>query len=94
MSLIQNFKTSSPPAANRSGELRSELARKIAHLMGSSEIRTAEIPCISLHRRTAPTDPCPATYEPGVFVIPQGKKEVQLGPNTFIYDESRFCSHP
>jgi AraC-like DNA-binding protein len=90
MNLIKDSTTSSPPATNRAGELRSELARKIAYLMGSSETRTGEIPGVSLHRRTAPTDPCPATYEPGVFVIPQGKKEVQLGPNSFIYDASRF----
>jgi AraC-like DNA-binding protein len=82
--------TSSPPAFSRAGELRSELARKIAHLMGSSENRAADIPGVSLHRRTAPTEPCPATYEPGVFVIPQGKKQVELGPNIFIYDASRF----
>jgi AraC-like DNA-binding protein len=90
MNLIKGPKKYSPPATKRAGELRSELAQKIAYLMGSSETRTAEIPGVSLHRRTAPTDPCPATYEPGVFVIPQGKKEVQLGPNTFIYDASRF----
>jgi AraC-like DNA-binding protein len=90
MNPIRNSKTSSPPAIDRAGALRFELARKIAYLMGSSEIRTGEIPGVSLHRRTAPTGLCPATYEPGVFVIPQGKKEVQLGPNTFIYDASRF----
>ena len=90
MNVIKDSETSSPLATRQAGELRSELARKIAHLMGSSETRTGEIPGVSLHRRTAPTAPCPATYEPGVFVIPQGKKEVQLGPNTFIYDASRF----
>jgi AraC-like DNA-binding protein len=80
----------SSPVAGRAEELRSELARKIAYLMSSAQTRTTEIPGVSLHRRTAPTDPCPVTYEPGVFVIPQGKKQVELGPNTFIYDSSRF----
>ena len=90
MNVTKSPTESSPPATDRVGELRSELARKIAYLMGASETRTGEIPGVALYRRTAPTDPCPATYEPGVFVIPQGKKEVQLGPNTFIYDASRF----
>jgi hypothetical protein len=30
------------------------------------------------------------TYQPGVTVITQGRKRVDLGPNTFIYDASRF----
>jgi AraC-like DNA-binding protein len=90
MKAAEDAKTSHSPPTNRAGELRSELALKIAYLMGSSETRITEIPGVSLHRRTAPTDPCPATYEPGIFVIPQGKKEVQLGANTFVYDSSRF----
>jgi AraC-like DNA-binding protein len=30
------------------------------------------------------------TYQPGVTVIAQGRKRVELGRNIFIYDESRF----
>jgi len=86
----QDSRTSSSLATGRAGELRAELVRKIAYLMGTSETLITEIPGVSLYRRTAPTEPCPATYEPGVFVIPQGKKQVQLGSNTFIYDASRF----
>ena len=29
-------------------------------------------------------------YEPGLTVMAQGRKRVELGPNTFIYDESRY----
>jgi len=58
--------------------------------MGSAESRATEIPGLTLHRRTAPTAPCPATYEPSVTVIAQGRKRVELGPNIFIYDASRF----
>ena len=58
--------------------------------MGSAEHRATGIPCLTLHRRTAPTAPCPATYEPSVIVIAQGRKRVDLGGNTFIYDASRF----
>jgi AraC-like DNA-binding protein len=82
--------TTSLSVASRTGKLRSGLARRIAYLIGSSESRTGDIPGVSLYRRTAPTEPCRATYEPGVFVIPQGKKQVELGSNTFIYDASRF----
>ncbi|HTS57944.1 MAG TPA: AraC family transcriptional regulator, partial [Terriglobales bacterium] len=71
-------------------ELRRELARKIALFMGSAEHRATDIPGLTLHRRTAPTDSCPATYEPSVIVIAQGRKRVELGRNVFIYDTSRF----
>jgi AraC-like DNA-binding protein len=75
---------------NATRELRSELARKIAAYMGPAENRATEIPGVSLHRRTAPTAPCSATYEPGVTVIAQGSKRVDLGRTTFIYGESRY----
>jgi AraC-like DNA-binding protein len=79
-----------PLAGDRARELRSELARKIAARMGSAENRATEIPGVTLHRRTAPTAPCSATYEPGVTVIAQGRKRVDLGRTTFIYGESRY----
>jgi AraC-like DNA-binding protein len=79
-----------PLAGDRARELRSELARKIAARMGSAENRATEIPGVTLHRRTAPTAPCSATYEPGVTVMAQGRKRVDLGRTTFIYGESRY----
>ncbi len=75
---------------DRVHELREELAHKIASFMGSAEHRTTDIPGLTLHRRTTPTDPCPATYEPSVIVMAQGRKRVDLGRTTFIYDASHF----
>ncbi len=71
-------------------ELRTELARKIALFIGSAENRATNIPGLTLHRRTAPTAPCSMTYEPRVTVIARGRKRVDLGRTTFIYDASRF----
>ena len=70
--------------------LRAELAGKIASLVGKEENRITEIPGVSLHRRTSPTPPCRTTYHPGIIVVAQGSKQVNLGPNSFIYDESHF----
>ena len=75
---------------DQAGELRIELARKIALLIGSAENRATDIPGVTLHRRTAPTAPCSMTYTPSVTVIAQGRKRVELGRTTFIYDPSRF----
>ena len=74
----------------RVSELRFELARRIALFMGSAENRATDISGLTLHRRTAPTAPCSMTYEPGVTVIAQGRKRVDLGKTTFIYGESRY----
>ena len=73
-----------------SRELSAELARKIASFMGREEKRITEIPGLSLHRRTSPTPPCRATYHPGLLVVAQGSKRVNLGRTSFIYDGSHF----
>jgi DNA-binding transcriptional ArsR family regulator len=75
---------------NRLHKLRAELASKVAEIIGAEENLTTDIPRLTLHRRTAPTPACSATYEPSVTVIAQGRKQVELGPNIFTYDNSRF----
>ena len=86
------MKTTKNPTlkANPARELRAELARKIASLVGKEENRMTEIPGVSLHRRTSPTPPCRTTYHPGVIVVAQGSKQVNIGRTRFIYDESHF----
>jgi len=76
--------------ANRARALRAELAHKIASFVSSQEKRITEIPGISLHRRTSPTPPCRTTYHPGIIVVAQGAKQVNLGQKSFIYDESNY----
>jgi AraC-like DNA-binding protein len=75
---------------DRAHELRAELARKIALLMGSTEKQVTAIPGLTLVRRTATTAPCSMIYDASVTVIAQGRKQVDLGQTTFIYDASRF----
>jgi len=71
-------------------ELRAELARKIAFFIGSQEKLITEVPGLLLARHTAPTAATCFTYEPSVAVIPQGRKSVELGGTTFVYDASRY----
>ena len=77
-----------PP--DRTRELRSELASKIALFIGSSEKLITDIPGLLLSRRTAPTAPVSATYEPSLAVVAQGRKQATLAGTTFIFDESRY----
>ena len=76
--------------ANRARALRAELAQKIASFVSNQEKRITEIPGMSLHRRTSPTPPCRTTYHPGIIVVAQGAKQVNLGQKSFIYDESNY----
>jgi AraC-like DNA-binding protein len=87
---MKNQRRGAVPAQDRARELRAELARKIALFIGSEEKRVTDIPGLVLARRTTTTAPCSMTYEPSVAVIAQGRKRVELGRNTFVYDASRF----
>jgi len=87
---MKTTRKNASPRSSRALELRTGLARKIALFMGSEENRTTEIPGLTLHRRIAPTAPCSMTYLPGVTVLAQGRKRVDLGRTTFIYGESRY----
>jgi AraC-like DNA-binding protein len=87
---MRNPKESEAYKPNPVRELRAELARKIATLIGQEENRITEIPGVSLHKRTSPTPPCRTTYHPGIIVVAQGSKQVNLGRTSFIYNESNF----
>lgn len=75
---------------SRVQELRATLARKIDRRMGRTEKLITDVPGLSLHKRTGPTAPCAVAYVPGLVVMAQGRKQVELGQNTFVYDESRY----
>ena len=75
---------------DRADEFQAELVSKVTRLIGSAEKLATPIPRLTLHRRTAPTAACRATYEASVIVIPQGRKQVQIGSETLTYDSSRY----
>jgi AraC-like DNA-binding protein len=88
--MMQRSSKTATSQPNRALELRAVLAGKIASFMGSEENRATNIPGLTLHRRIAPTAPCSMTYEPGVTVMAQGQKRVELGQTTFLYGGSRY----
>jgi AraC-like DNA-binding protein len=87
---MKNRKADASLLVDRVGEIRLELAQKIAHRLGSAEKMTTAIPGLSIHQRTGRTAPCVAAYVPGMIVMAQGRKRVELGTNAFTYDESRY----
>jgi hypothetical protein len=67
-----------------------ELAGSISKALdGTADLSTA-VPGLALYRNTAPTAPNPCTYEPSLLLIPQGKKRVDLGKQSYVFGESTF----
>jgi AraC-like DNA-binding protein len=84
-------RTSTPtPAADLIAPLRAELARRIARFLGTVEKCETEVPGLVVVRRTQPVGALCATYSPSLAYLAQGRKQVELGANTFVYGESKF----
>ena len=88
--VVKNTRNGAVAAADRLHALKLELASRVARLIGSAQKQATAVPRLTLHRRTAPTAACHATYEPSVIVVAQGRKEVQIGTETLTYDSSRY----
>lgn len=87
---IKNTNKNAVPSPDQAHVLRTELARKIASFIGAQEKLITDIPGLLLSRRTAPTAPASAAYEPSLAVVAQGRKQATLGGTTFIFDQSRY----
>jgi len=72
------------------GQMLHELADAISTVMGqTSEVSTA-VQGLTLYKSTVPTAPNPCTYAPSLLLIPQGKKRVDLGKQSYVFGESTF----
>ncbi len=87
---MKNLSKDLTPPQDRAQELLKELAREIAFFVGSRERLITDVPGLLLSRRTAPTAPASATYEPSLAVVAQGRKQANLGGTNFIFDQSRY----
>jgi AraC-like DNA-binding protein len=67
-----------------------ELAGSINKVLGSATELSTAVPGLKLYRNTAPTAPKPCSYEPSLLLIPQGKKRVALGKQSYLFGESTF----
>jgi AraC-like DNA-binding protein len=71
-------------------EARAAMTTKFAQYVSGRQSLTTAIPWLSLHSHVAPTSPMSRIYELGVAVILQGRKQVVVGDEQFIFDEARF----
>src|SRR2546427_2448484 len=67
-----------------------ELADTIGKAMGRSAELSNVVPGLALYQNTTPTAPNPCTYEPSLLIVPQGKKHVDLGKQSYVFGESTF----
>ena len=72
------------------GEVRKQLAGKIARRATAEGDMNTPIPGLRLYRRSVPTACASATYEPSLVVFLQGKKRINVGKTTYICDGSNF----
>jgi AraC-like DNA-binding protein len=67
-----------------------DLATRIGKVMGKASQMATAVPGLTLYRNTVPTAPSPCTYEPSLLVIPQGRKRVDLGKESYVFGETTF----
>lgn len=66
------------------------LAALIGKTMGNGSQMAMPVAGLTLFQNTVPTAPKPCTYEPSLLVIPQGRKRVDLGKESFVFGETTF----
>jgi AraC-like DNA-binding protein len=72
------------------GSIEAAAMSALAHAVGSFAQTdgdyTTAVPALTLHRRSAPTEPLHCVYSLGLGVIAQGSKQVLLGDEVIDYD--------
>ena len=85
--MAYKVKKSNDPRVTR---VLKELAGSISKVLDGAAGLSTEMPGLALYRNTAPTAPNPCSYEPSLLLIPQGKKRVELGKQSYVFGESTF----
>ena len=83
-------KKSEPGNDTQIAQVLCDLADAISKVVGSDSEMSTAVPGLTLYRNTVPTAPNPCTYVPSLLVVPQGKKRVDLGKQSYVFGESTF----
>lgn len=75
---------------SRLDRLLDELAGQIDKAIGGGDKLATRVNGLTLYRSIAPTAPNPCTYEPSLLIIPQGRKRVDLGKQSYYFGRSTF----
>ena len=74
------------------GSLRAELAQRLERRTQSDGRHETAIPTLRFYRFSQPTEPAHVLQEPAVYVVVQGRKQVMVGDETYVYDPSQYLA--
>lgn len=69
-----------------------ELAGIIASHTAADGMYASALPRLSLVRSCTPTQAVPAVYRPSLCIIAQGRKRVELGGRSYVYDSQTYLT--
>jgi AraC-like DNA-binding protein len=69
-----------------------ELAEIIASHTEADGMYASALPRLSLVRSCTPTQAVPAVYRPSLCIIAQGRKQVELGGRSYVYDSQKYLT--
>ena len=80
------------PFAERRAALCAELAGLLQRRTGSDGGHETAIPALALWRFSHPTELTPGLQQPAIYVVVQGRKHVEFGGETYVYDPSQYLA--
>ena len=84
--------TGEVPFAERRAALCAELAALLGRRTGSDGGHETAIQALTLWRFSHPTALTPGMQQPAVYVVVQGRKHVEVGGETYVYDPSQYLA--
>jgi AraC-like DNA-binding protein len=78
--------------AARIAALCAELAALLEQRTGVDGGHETPIPQLTLWRFSKPTEPAHVLQQPAVYVVVQGRKQVTVGDETYVYDPSQYLA--
>ncbi len=72
--------------------LRRELAKLLERRTNSEGRNETAMPELQFYRYSQPTESANILMEPAVYVVVQGRKQVTVGDETYIYDRSQYLA--
>jgi AraC-like DNA-binding protein len=78
--------------ADRATALCAQLAGLIERRTGVDGGHETALPELTLWRFSHPTEPAPVLQQPAVYVVVQGRKQVTVGGERYVYDPSQYLA--
>jgi AraC-like DNA-binding protein len=72
--------------------LCAQLAGLLERRTGSDGGHETAVPELTLWRFSNPTEPAQVIQQPAVYVVVQGRKQVTVGDETYVYDPSQYLA--